>query len=97
MEHVHLTQYFRTDSPEIFSESERLMEALVNMEDGEVFDSAVSADSGEGVLTVEVVARGVNRTAAEQAALARIRKVLDACGSHVEEQEEFSAEGLALA
>lgn len=73
---VHLTQFFRVESPAIFDECDRLMDALVDAEDEHVFDAAVSADAERGVVTVEVAARGVDRYDAEVRALERVRWAL---------------------
>lgn len=87
---VHLTQFFHVESPTIFEECDRLMEALIDAEDEHVFDAAVSADAERGIVTVEVEAKGIDRYDAEVRALERVRWALvDRVGVSVSELREI--------
>ncbi len=71
---VLLTQYFSTNSPNVFAECDRLMDELIRREEDDptVRDAAVSVDSGPGIVIVEVVADGEDERSATQAGIARI-------------------------
>jgi len=57
----HLTEQFSTAADAvIFEQSDRLMEALVDLEDTLAHSASVSADAGRGLVLVEVYAEGAD-------------------------------------
>lgn len=72
---VHVTHFFNTASPAILDQCDLLMDALLDREeiDSTVRDAAVSADANTGTVEVEVIAEGDSASAAEFAAVSRIR------------------------
>ncbi|APH01679.1 hypothetical protein IGS73_10570 [Janibacter indicus] len=72
---VHVTHFFTTASPHVLDECDLLMDELMELEeaDSSVRDAAVSADSDQGIVEVEVLADGYDESDAQRAAVARIR------------------------
>ena len=86
---VYLVQYYATTSPDIMEECDRVMAALVAMDDDTVTDPAVAADAELGIIGVECIAEGRTREDAERAALARIAAAMDAAGLQVVERSDM--------
>lgn len=85
---VHLTQYFTgPNDPEVmFADCDRLMDALVDLQDDAVTDPAVSADATVSHVTVEVRSSAEDNAQAERQAVARIQAAFDRAGLRTVEE-----------
>lgn len=87
MTDVTLRTFFVVNGPDedVIEQADRLMEALVDAVDADVFDPAISFDADASVAEVDVSARGENRMDAEAAGLARIAAAMHHVGIPVRE------------
>lgn len=85
-----LHTFFMVSGPRdaVTEQADRLMDALVESVDDDVYDPAISFDAEAGLTEVEVGVRGESRMDAEAAALARVAEVMREVGIPIRELSE---------